>query len=88
MVVVWNALFLTDMWCSKQHSVKFCPLALAAFVLFSAAPILILRFPALGHLLLKPGRRVGEIRHYLLFECALSALFVVVILLYMLGIIH
>ena len=59
MVVVWNALFLTDMWCSKQHSVKFCPLALAAFVLFSAAPILILRFPALGHLLLKPGRRVG-----------------------------
>jgi hypothetical protein len=65
-VLVWNALFLTEIF----HSPRFPPLpvgpfALLAMTLMVALCLGALRFPFVQRLLLKPDRQIGELRPYL-----------------------
>lgn len=64
-LLVWNGLFLLDMFSSGPPPAIPGPLALLALALTFAACLATRLWPDFQYLVLKPGRNVGEIRPFL-----------------------
>ena len=64
-LVLWNGLFMLDARQSVQQPAMLGPLSLIALVATFAATVATLRIPNFQRLVLKAGRKVGEVRHLL-----------------------
>ena len=77
-LLVWNGLFLLDMVSGRKFTAIPGPFFLLALGLVSVATLAALSVPAFQRIVLKPGRRVGEIRPLLLLLLLVSTLMLVV----------
>jgi hypothetical protein len=77
-IVVWNALFFLDGGRSGQVPSHPSPLILAPLIFAFALSIGTLKSSQLQHIILKPGRSVGEIKPFLRLLAFISGLLLVI----------